>query len=584
MKARVVLLSGLCALLAVAGDLADEHSQNATKGESVLRVETRLVEVNVVAQDSKDRAVTDLTRDDFTVLDNGKKVPIAVFSAISVETAPAAPTLPPNTFTNRIGGRQAPSNVTVILLDGLNTLYEDQTWARAEVVRLLEKLQPQDRVAIYLLGDHVYILQDFTSDPKILLAILKKAKSRPPKELAGSAGPEATAGAAQSQDLTAASDQVRAGSTSGPGSAGPNTTGLQLGSATNAQASEEAIFTSFEQHESSFFVVDRVGRTVDALTAIANHLAEFPGRKNLIWVSGSFPVAIGFEQPRQPGDTRDQLAFGPEVERAVRALNNADFAVYPVDARGLIAGGLADGLTSIAGRGVAGEGGLKNPENLYSTYGTMTDLADHTGGRAFFNTNDLAVPMRRAVDDSRADYTLGFYPHIRWDSAYHDLKVKVNRPGVHLRYRRGYYASLLGPAAAEDQTTASLKQAIVSPLDSTGVGLTVSIEQRVEQPARRLKLRITADAHNVTFQDKKGGKAASLDFISAQLDTQGKVVSDVRHTVNLTVAEKGMDVVFERGLSFNGFLEVTPGATQLRLVVRDTASGNMGSVTVPLGP
>ena len=90
--------------------------------------------------------------------------------------------------------------------------------------------------------------------------------------------------------------------------------------------------------------------------------------------------------------------------------------------------------------------------------------------------------------------------------------------------------------------------------------------------------------HNVTFQDKKGGKAASLDFISAQLDTEGEVVSDVRHTVNLTVAEKGMDVVFERGLSFNGFLEVTPGATQLRLVVRDTASGNMGSVTVPLGP
>jgi len=583
MKARVILLSGLCSLLAVAGDPADEHTKSATKDESVLHVETRLVEVNVVAQDSKGNAITDLTRDDFTLFDNGKKVPIDVFSAISVETAPTAPTLPPNTFTNRIGGRRAPSNVTVILLDGLNTRVEDQTWARAEVVSFLEKLQPQDRVAIYLLGEHLYILQDFTSNPKILLEILKKAKSRPSKELAGSAGLDATPGAARSVDLETALEQVAGASGSGAGSTGPNTTGLQLGAAASVQAAEEAIFASFEQHEGSFFVVDRVGRTLDALTAIANHLAEFAGRKNLIWVSGSFPVAIGFEQPRQPGDTRDQLAFGPEVERAVRALNNADFAVYPVDARGLIAGGLADGLTSIAGRGVAGEGGLKNPENLYSTYGTMTDLADHTGGRAFFNTNDLAVPMRRAVDDSRADYTLGFYPHIRWDSAYHDLKVKVNRPGVHLRYRRGYYASV-GPAAAEDQTTASLRQAIVSPLDSTGVGLTVAIEQRVEQPARRLKLRITADAHNVTFQDKKGGKAASLDFISAQLDTEGKVVSDVRHTVNLTVAEKGMDVVFERGLSFNGFLEVTPGATQLRLVVRDTASGNMGSVTVPLGP
>ena len=191
--------------------------------------------------------------------------------------------------------------------------------------------------------------------------------------------------------------------------------------------------------------------------------------------------------------------------------------------------------------------------------------------------------MRRAVEDSRADYTLGFYPHIRWDGAYHELKAKVNRPGVHLRYRRGYYASL-GPAANVDETTASLSHAIASPLDSTGVGLTVAVVQQVEKPARRLKLNITADARNLTFQDKKGGKAASLDFIFAQLDTAGKVVSDVRHTVSLAVADKGMDVVLERGLSMNDLLEVTPGATQLRLVVRDTASGNMGSVTVPLGP
>jgi len=583
MKTRLVLLCAFSALLAVAGDFADDHSKSATKDESVLHVETRLVEVNVVAQDSKGNAVTDLTRDDFTLFDNGKTVPIDVFSAISLETAPAAPTLPPNTFTNRVGGPRAPSSVTLILLDGLNTRYEDQTWARAEVLRFLEKLQPQDRVAIYLLGEHLYILQDYTSNPKILLEILKKAKSRVSKELAGSAGPEATPGAARAGDLETALEQVGGVSGSGPGSAGLNATGLQLGGAMGAQAQEEAIFASFETHESSFFVVDRVKRTLDALTAIANNLAQFPGRKNLIWVSAAFPVGIGSDQPRQPGDTRDQLNFGHDVERAVRALNNADLAVYPVDARGLIAGYLSEGTTTMGGRGAAGEGGLPNPENVYSTQGTMTDLADHTGGRAFLNTNDLVTPMRRAADDSRADYTLGFYPHIRWDGAYHELKAKVNRPGVHLRYRRGYYASL-GPTATGDQTTAALSQAIASPLDSTSVGLTVSVVQQVEKPARRLKLRITADARNLTFQDKQGGKAASLDFIFAQLNTPGKVVSDVRHTLNLAIAEKGMDAVLARGLSVNDLLEVTPGATQVKLVVRDTASGNMGSVTVPLGP
>ena len=579
MKARVILLSGLCSLLAVAGDPADEHTKSATKDESVLHVETRLVEVNVVAQDSKGNAITDLTRDDFNLLDNGKKVPIDVFSAISIGTEPKAPNLPQHTFSNRVGLPTA----TVILLDGLNTAVEDQTWARSEVISFLEKLEPQDRVAIFLLGDHLYVLQNFTSDPKVLLEVLKTTKPRVPKELAASTPPAPTPGSAQPVDLNTALDQLQAGLPTGPGGTTGASTGTISGAAeTSAQAAEEGVMMQFEGHEGSFFVVDRAGRTVDALLAIGNYLAQFPGRKNLIWVSASFPVGTGFDTPRQPGDTRDQIQFTGEVKRAVKALNNADLAIYPVDARGLVAGGVAAGATSIAGRNSTGSG-LPDANNFYSTRGIMEELADDTGGRAFYNTNDLAGVIRHAVDDTRANYTLGFYPHIRWDGTYHDLKVKVNRPGVHLRFRKGYYASLVA-SATEDQVSASLTRAISSPLETTGLGLTVSIEQRVEKPARRLKLNITADAHNLTFQDKKGGKAASLDFIFAQLDTEGKVVSDVRHTVSLGVAEKGIDVVMERGLSMNDLLEVTPGATQLRLVVRDTASGNMGSVTVPLGP
>src|SRR6266571_8037604 len=135
MKTRVVLLSGLCTLLAAGGDLADEHTKSAPKGESVLHVETRLVEVNVVAQDSKGNAVTDLTRDEFNLLDNGKKVPIDEFSVIRISTQPNAPNLAPHTFTNRVGLPSA----TVILLDGLNTAVEDQTWARTEVISFLGK-------------------------------------------------------------------------------------------------------------------------------------------------------------------------------------------------------------------------------------------------------------------------------------------------------------------------------------------------------------------------------------------------------------------------------------------------------------
>ena len=130
--------------------------------------------------------MTDLSRNDFTLYDNGKPVPIDEFSAVSLQRAPAE-TLPPNTFSNRVGGQPI---ITVVLLDGLNTSFQDQSWARTEVVRFLEKLRPEDRVAIFMLGEHLYVLQNFTSDPQILLAALRNAKIRNPREVAGSAPPQ----------------------------------------------------------------------------------------------------------------------------------------------------------------------------------------------------------------------------------------------------------------------------------------------------------------------------------------------------------------------------------------------------------
>lgn len=567
MKLRVVLLLGSLAALALAADPARE---SATKAESVLRVATRLVEVNVVAQDSKGHAVTGLTRDDFKLFDNGKEVPIDVFSAASAETSSVPATLTPNTFSNRTGG--APPSVTVILLDGINTSFEDQTWARLEVIRFLEELQPQDRVAIFLLGDHLYVLQDFTSDPKALLQVLKSAKTRVPKELAASAPPEPTPGSAQPVDLESALELLNSTLPTRPGGGGapPSTTSVQGAAAVNAQAQEEAVMQQFERHRSSFFMTDRVARTVAALIAIANYLAQFPGRKNLIWVSASFPIAIGFNQPRAPGDTRDQVHFTPELQRAMKAINNADLAVYPVDARGLVSTVLPTATDTVT-------------NEFYSSHGTMDELADHTGGRAFYNTNDLARVMRTAVDESRADYTLGFYPHgVRWDGRYHDLKVKVTRPGVHLRYRKGYYAMMDNPSS-EKETTALFNRALYSPLDSTGLGLTVTVQRIVKDPPKNVVLRIVLDPHNIIFQDKNGDKAVSLEMLFAQSGADGKILNAFRQAVTMRIASKGMDVILHRGLILGKWVGLVDGATTLELVVRDPTSGSIGSLRIPLG-
>jgi VWFA-related protein len=600
MKWRAVLLLSLLGMVAASTDSAQEK---AGRDEAILRVETRLVQVSVVARDSKGQAIKNLTKDDFELYDNGKEVPIDVFSGLSITpTAPEA--LPPNVFSNRVQGAQP--SVTVVLLDGLNTAFQDQAWARTQVVRFLQELRPEDRVGIMLLGEHLYVLQNFTSDPQLLLAALRHAPTRNPRELGGSAAPESNWDEADQASVNVAGSPVSTSvdpstmayvtpPSSGAGGTSSAASGAATGAAMGAAGEEaammfmEALMNQFQGHQSAFFGIDRVQRTLDALIAISNYLGQFPGRKNLIWVSSSFPVSVGFVGTRQPGDTRDQIHFAADFERAYKtlnsALNKADLAIYPVDPRGLVAG--APGTTDW--------------NELYSTQGTMKELASQTGGQAFVNTNDLARVMRAAADDSQASYTLGFYPHdIRWDNKYHALKVKVSQPGVHLRYRLGYFATREAAKTPKtgDQVDTLFNQALYNPLDSPGLGLRVTLEKVTHRDSTRrvmatnkvipfhkdrALLGINVDAHDITLPGGSGGGSVQLALVLAQTGPDGKVLDATRYDMKMRVAAGGLQRLMGEGLRVKKSVDLVQGATSLELVVRDPNSGNFGSVRIPVG-
>jgi VWFA-related protein len=369
--------------------------------------------------------------------------------------------------------------------------------------------------------------------------------------------------------------------------------GASMGFAAEAAAMAfmEAIMNQFQEHQSAYFQVDSVQRTLDALIAIANYLAHFPGRKNLIWVSSSFPISVGFDTPRQPGDTRDQIHFTDEFGHAYKtlmtSLNNANVAIYPVDARGLVAG--APGTTDW--------------NNFYSTQGTMKEIASATGGQAFINTNDIARAMRAAADDSAASYELGFYLHdIRWDNRYHVLKVKVARPGVHLRYRQGYFATKEAPKTAktgdQDKIDAQFNQALFSPLDSPGLGLRVTLEKVTHKTdTRRVMatnkvvpfhkdralLGINVDMHDIALPSASDGGSVQLVLLLAQTAPDGKVLDTTRYDMKMRIAAGGVQRLQGEGLRVKKSVDLVQGATSLELVVRDPASGNLGSVRIPLG-
>ena len=156
-----------------------------------------------------------------------------------------------------------------------------------------------------------------------------------------------------------------------------------------------------------------------------------------------------------------------EVEKAARVLSNANVAIYAIDARGLT---------------------VSKPDP--QTINSMTVLADRTGGRVFHNTNDFTTAIRSAIDDSRVSYVLTYYPnHTKWDGQFREIKVKVNRPGVEVRARRGYFAT--ADAAVSPRTKEEIMvDAAKNPIESATLGMDVQADSVVTPDARQIKTQI----------------------------------------------------------------------------------------------
>jgi VWFA-related protein len=161
----------------------------------------------------------------------------------------------------------------------------------------------------------------------------------------------------------------------------------------------------------------RILDTLNALTAIARLVKGAPGQKNLLWLSAGFPL-------RLDGSGAGAESFHDEASRTTRELNAANLTIYPIDARG-----------------------LSPSPRAYINIGAMQELAEQTGGKAYYNSNDLASLVRSALEDSRRGYVLTYAPSdLRDDGKFHGIRLRTTRRGVQLRYRPGYYADTLEPA------------------------------------------------------------------------------------------------------------------------------------------
>ncbi len=519
--------------------------QTADQPPVVLKSTTRLVQVSVIAQDGKGQPVTDLKKEDFRIKVNGREQPIKIFSMDSSGALPKGEEkLPPDVYTNRLAvnpGQQ--SSVTIILLDTLNTRWADQVYAKAQVIRYLRTLQPEDHIGLYTLGSSLRVLHDYTADSAELLNRLEILKGKALPDMSSKEPTDAMHGDALLLDA------------------------LQRGAGGASPA------------ERSFYTTQRIIGTLKAIEFIANHLAKTPGRKNLIWVSGGFPLEIGFDNAAAWRNPQiDQRTFTDEVSETVRAVNDANMAVYPVDARGLMVASTYNAETRGNARGMTKAPAMVGVKNQQ----TMEELASRTGGHAYYNSDDLAKAIHTAVDDSRVTYMLGFYPvDESFDGKFHKIEVQmVERKGVHLRYRKGFFDLPELPQDEKARKT-ELADAAWSPLDASGIGIAAKIVNSKTKPGS-MEIVLAIDSTEVSLENQAQRWVGRLDVLFVQKDNGGNQYNGLDDTINLNLTAESYQKFVKNGFVYAKQVDRADRAKTIRIVVRDSASGAIGSITVPL--
>ncbi len=300
--------------------------------------------------------------------------------------------------------------------------------------------------------------------------------------------------------------------------------------------------------------------TLKALGWIAQHLRNVPGAKRIIWLSAGFPIRVVI----------DNL---PDWNRAMDEISDCNVAVYAVDSSGVrtTAGFAADCATTRVAP-------VPRVSRANAANDVLKEAAFRTGGLVFENTNDLRSAVEAALRDSECVYRLTYTPdRPRRDGRFVPIEVKVSRRSVSVGHRAGYYASAEVPMAAVERDRALL-DAIHSPVNATGIGLTV----RVTAVEKGISVMLVADPSSVALRCEGAGYTGGFDIRYAQKTVAGVIVADSTDEVSLALNQAQYERVKTDGFAYSKRLVQAPGATSLKIAVCDHLSGIVGSISIPL--
>ena len=526
--------------------------------------------VDVVARDGKGVPVTDLKQEDFTVLEDGKEQKLRIFNfqqpQDSVAAVAAQPAANGMNVVDNLPHVQAGRALNVILLDALNTSRLNQLSMREAMIKFLETLPANEPIAVYLLSDRLRLLQDFTTDPALLKDVVRSFKGK------------------SSPLLTAVSVD---GSPIAP---------ILPGVAQSLPPQMAAQIKAFQDQTTVDTTDQRVQATLVALNLLSRTLSGYPGRKNLIWLSEAFPfdVMLANISGRTSLNSRN---YSPEIARTGNMLSDSQVAIYPLDARGLAGSGIFNVANEVNRDGATLRGSMasqmdRESDDRMAAHGTMNDLADRTGGRAFYNRNDLDGAVRDSITDGSTYYTLGYYPENKdWNGGFRNIQVKLRRGSVKLRYRIGYFAvdtaafAKLNPKRQDEDFDDALSLNV--PV-STALPFQAVVMPPSAKTQNKVIVNYHVDPHALSFETSNDGlQAVNMECAVRVFPKKNpdKPVTTEAQKMGGALNPDAYAKVMKGFFPCRDQLALQPGDYLLRLGVRDNATGLIGtanaSLTVP---
>jgi VWFA-related protein len=529
----------LLAALGAAGVFAQQAAPSQEPPPVTFRVEINYVEVDAFVTDAQGNIASDLTANDFELLEDGKPQKVSTFALVNlpIERAerPLFATAPVEADVQTNEGGEG--GIYLIVLDDLHTDPTRAPRVKTAARRFIEQNFGTNDLAAVVYTGRADASQDFTNNPRLLLQAIDKFNGR---------------------KLRSATIQRIEGARTNP-----DTGNLEPGD-------------DIEQMDRAF----RARSVMNNVRKLAEFMAGVRGRRKAMLLIGEGIDYNIFEATGVLGSTASAVLL--DTQDAIASATRGNVSIYAIDPRGLVVGD-EDLITQSSTIGDADGRALQSELRL--SQDSLRVLATSTGGFAAVNRNDLNGAFDRIVAENSSYYMFGYYSmNERRDGRFRKIEVRVKRPGLRVRSRNGYFEARGRRPNTTPSTKVSpaLAEAIGSPLPVTGIPIKVfAAPYKGTAPDAAVAYVAEVDINNFEFIEKDGTFSETLELVNSATDSKGKLFPGERQLVNLNLKPDTLARAKSRGFRLVNQISLPPGRYQLRIAA-SSRNGRTGSVLYDL--